>query len=130
MSRERETLVLRLVRVLLATSAMLAAVAGCGVQMGADYPAGYYDDYPPDAYIATTEPFYYEGHPTYWYGGRWYFRDGARWQRYDREPSALYQRRVQAAPMRRAYEPSRMGRPMPRPAVRARPAVRPGGGRR
>ena len=64
------------------------------------------DSYPPDGYIATTEPVYYEGHATYWYGGNWYYRDGNRWSHYDREPPALQQRRMQAAPVRRSYTPS------------------------
>jgi hypothetical protein len=63
-----------------ALGATLMCIAGCGgVEVTGEYPAGYYDDYPPDAYIATTEPVYFEGHAAYWYGGRWFYRDGARW---------------------------------------------------
>ena len=102
----------------LALGATVAATAGCGVEVGAEYPAGDYDDYPPDAYIATTEPVYFEGHAAYWYGGRWYYRDGGRWSHYDREPPALYQRRMQAPPARRTYE-------APRARVVARPEARP-----
>jgi hypothetical protein len=87
--------------------ATLMAAMGCDVGVGADYPGAYYDGYPPDAYIATTEPVYFEGHASYWYGGRWYYRDGGRWGHYDREPPALYQRRSAAPPMRRSYEPNR-----------------------
>jgi hypothetical protein len=32
-----------------ALGATLVALAGCGLEVGAAYPAGYYDDYPPDA---------------------------------------------------------------------------------
>ena len=86
------------------------ATTGCGVEVGAypgvvTYSAGVYD-YPSDAYIATTEPFYYEGHASYWYGGRWYYRDGNHWGHYDREPAALQQHRMQAPPARHQYEPS------------------------
>jgi hypothetical protein len=103
----------------MACAAALAAAAmatvACGMEVGAGYPAGaYYDDYPPDAYIATTEPVYYNGYASYWYGGRWYYRNGGRWNHYDREPAALGQRRMQAAPGRRNYEPSRAGRPAAR----------------
>jgi hypothetical protein len=90
--------------------AILVATTACGVRVGPAYSVGYYDDYPPDTYIATTEPVYFEGRATYWYGNRWYYRDGSRWGRYDREPPVLYQRRMQAPPVRRTYEPSR-GRP-------------------
>jgi hypothetical protein len=84
-----------------------ATALGCGVGVEADYPAGYYADYPPDDYIATTEPVYYDGYPAYWYGGFWYYRGpGGRWNHYDREPSALYDRRMRAAPGRRVYERS------------------------
>ncbi len=93
----------------LAVGAALACTAACGgFEVTGEYPAGYSDDgYPPDAYIATTEPVYFEGHAAYWYGGFWYYRDGGRWSHYGREPPGLYQRRMQAAPARRNYEPSR-----------------------
>lgn len=91
-------------------------IAGCGVEVGAEYPVGYYD-YPPDAFIATSEPVYWEGRPAYWYGDRWYYRDGGRWSYYQSEPRGLYEHRVQVAPPRRVYEA---------PRVRATP--RPGGG--
>jgi hypothetical protein len=99
--------------------AIVAAGAGCGVEVGIAHPTAYYADYPPDTYIATTEPFYYEGHASYWYGGRWYYRDGAHWSHYDREPAGLQQRRMQGAPQRHSYAPSGGGRP----------ASRSGGGR-
>jgi hypothetical protein len=87
----------------LVLGATVAMTAACAVGVDSGY-SGYDGDYPPDAYIATTEPVYFEGRATYWYGGRWYYRDGGRWSHYDREPAGLYQRRVQAAPMRRNYE--------------------------
>jgi hypothetical protein len=90
--------------------ATFVASAGCGLEVGATYPGIGYDDYPPDGYIATTEPVYFDGRPTYWYGGRWNYREGGRWSHYDREPPGLYQRRMQGPPVRRTYEPSR-GRP-------------------
>ena len=56
----------------LAGGALIAATSGCGANVEPAYPtAAYYDpsDYPPASYVATTEPAYYDGHPTYWYGG-------------------------------------------------------------
>lgn len=98
-----------ILRAITGASLMAAAAltAGCGVEMGASYPGIAIDAYPPDGYIATTEPVYYEGRANYWYGGSWYYRDGNRWSHYDREPPALQQRRTQAAPARRSYEPAR-----------------------
>ena len=83
----------------------VVATAGCGVEMGASFPGVAVDTYPPDGYIATTEPVYYEGRATYWYGGNWYYRNGNSWNHYDREPPALQQRRMQAAPVRCSYAP-------------------------
>ena len=79
-------------------------LAGCTVGVG--YSNGYDGDYPPDEYIATTVPSYYNGYPTYYYGGRWYYRDGGSWRHYDHEPETLRQQRVQAPPIRRNFEPS------------------------
>jgi hypothetical protein len=111
-----------------AIAVTIVATAGCGVEVGAAYPGGYDDGYPPDAYIATTEPVYFEGHAAYWYGGRWYYRDGGRWNHYDREPPGLYQRRMQSPPRQRTYE----SRPMRRPAGRTagHPEGRSGDGHR
>ncbi len=47
------------------------------------------EDYPPEAYIATYEPAYFEGRPVYWYGGYWYYRDGHAWHHYASEPYYL-----------------------------------------
>ncbi len=55
---------------------------------------GYSDSYPPDAYIATATPYYYEGYPTYWYGGQWYRREPRGWHVYRTEPLYLQQLRV------------------------------------
>jgi hypothetical protein len=85
------------------------AATGCGVEVGAEYPGTYAGDYPPDGYIATTEPVYFDGHPAYWWGNRWYYRDGGGWRHYDREPPALAERRMHAPPVRRTY-----ARPEPR----------------
>lgn len=95
--------------VTLSTTALVCT--GCEVEAEpgpgypAAYPAGYYDEYPPDAYIATTEPVYFEGNAAYWYGNHWYYRSGGRWNHYDHEPAGLYQRRMQGGGLgRRQYE--------------------------
>jgi hypothetical protein len=108
----------RLACVFVLAAAVTTTAAGCGVEVGSGY--GYGGDYPPDAYIATTEPYYFDGRPTYWYGDHWYYRDGGRWSHYDREPPALYQRRMQGAPVRRNYEGGWRGAP-PAPAGPGRP---------
>jgi hypothetical protein len=106
----RETSMLRRIVFTVALGASVVATAGCGgLEMDAGYPGGDgsgYGDYPSDAYIATTEPVYYDGYPSYWYGGRWYYRNGGGWNHYDREPAGLYQRRMQGAQRRRTYESS------------------------
>jgi hypothetical protein len=103
MSLGNQTRLLRRFACAVGLSATLAASPGCIPVIG-------YDDYPPDAYIATTAPVYFEGRPMYWYGNRWSYREGGHWNHYDREPAGLYQRRMQGPPVRRAYEPPR-GRP-------------------
>jgi len=60
--------------------------------------------YPSDAYIATGQPVYYEGHASYWYNGHWAYRDGGRWNYYRSEPGYLAQRRGGIAAPRRVYE--------------------------
>lgn len=52
---------LRGTAIALALSSTLLVTAGCGVEFGAAYPIGYDDGYPPDGYIATTEPVYFRG---------------------------------------------------------------------
>ncbi len=49
---------------------------------------------PPDAYIATAQPEYFEGHPVYWYNNSWYYRNGGAWNYYRTEPGALRDRRA------------------------------------
>ncbi len=49
---------------------------------------------PPSAYIATTQPEYYEGRPVYWYNNNWYYRDHGRWSYYRSEPGYLHERRA------------------------------------
>lgn len=85
---------------------VLASLLAGGCEAGIGYSNGYDGDYPPDAYIATTTPYYYDGVPTYYYGGRWYYRDGGNWRHYDHEPEGLRQNRMQAPPVRRNFEPS------------------------
>lgn len=112
----KQTRMLRRFACTVSLSATLAATPGCVPIIG-------YGDYPPDGYIATTEPVYFEGRPAYWYGNQWYYREGGRWNHYDREPAALYQRRMQGPPVRHTYEP-----PRGRPAV-GHSGGRPGGRR-
>ncbi len=61
------------------------------------------DGYPPDGFIATATPVYYEGHAAYWYGGRWFYREGGGWRGYRSEPPGLQQVRVRAEPQRAYY---------------------------
>jgi hypothetical protein len=121
-ARARVRRALLSVGAVLGLGALAALSAGCTVGVVGDanyppgeYPVGAYDDYPPDAYIATADPFYFDGHASYWYGNRWYYRDGGHWAHYDHEPPALYQRRIQAPPARRSYESYRghAARPSP-----------------
>jgi hypothetical protein len=46
--------------------------------------------YPPDEFVATTAPVYFEGRPAYWWRGRWYYRDHASWGYYHDEPRYLH----------------------------------------
>ena len=78
---------------------VLAAVFLTGVPADAQWAP------PPPEYVATTEPVYYEGHAAYWYGNHWNWRDAhGGWNHYDREPPALAERRMHAAPVRRSFE--------------------------
>jgi hypothetical protein len=101
------TKMLRTIAYAFTLGATLMASQGCGVGVEAGYPGGYYGDYPPDAYIATTQPVYVDGRASYWYGNRWVYRDGGRWNHYDRGAPAV-RGRVYSAPVRRVYEPSRV----------------------
>ncbi len=50
---------------------------------------------PPQAYIATVEPEYYEGRPVYFYNNSWYYRDRwGHWGYYHNEPEYLQRRRL------------------------------------
>jgi hypothetical protein len=49
---------------------------------------------PPPAYIATTQPEYFEGRPVYLYNGQWYYRDEHGWNYYRNEPPYLRDRRA------------------------------------
>jgi hypothetical protein len=76
----------------------LALVIGCAaVVVGA--PREAHAQYvapppPPSAYIATTQPEYYEGRPVYFYNGNWYYRDDHGWNYYRSEPAYLRDRRA------------------------------------
>lgn len=59
---------------------------------------------PPAAWIATSSPVYFEGHPAYWYGNRWYYRDGRNWAYYHSEPRFLFEYRGRREPVRHFYE--------------------------
>jgi hypothetical protein len=107
MSRAARTSVLFHLACAAVVAGASVAALGCGVEVGADYPTGYYGDYPPDWFVATTEPEYFDGRAAYWYGGRWFYRDGGRWGHYDREPHGLYQRRMMGAQRRQLYEGGR-----------------------
>ena len=58
---------------------------------------------PPDEFIATATPVYFEGRPAYWWGGRWYYRDGRRWGAYRDEPGFLRDYRAHREPARAYY---------------------------
>ena len=65
-------------------AAPTAADAQISVSIGA---------YPPAAYIATSQPEYFEGRPVYYYNNSWYYRDHGRWSYYRAEPRYLQERR-------------------------------------
>jgi hypothetical protein len=88
-------------RTLVSTLGVLcvAAITSCvAVPVG-----GEMDVYPPDAYIATATPMYFEGRAAYWYGGRWCYRDGGGWHAWREEPGHLREARVRAEPARQYY---------------------------
>lgn len=82
----------------------LLLLCACWGGVGVDYT--YADNgYPPDTYIATSTPIYYQGYPTYYWGGHWYWRDAGRWRYYRSEPTYLYnyRSRTVVAPPRAYY---------------------------
>jgi hypothetical protein len=86
---------------------VLVLAGGCYGEVDEGGPAYY----PPDSFVVTGQPVYYEGHASYFYNGRWVYRDGGgRWNAYRSEPTYLAQRRAAVAAPRRTYE---------RPAARA-----------
>ena len=60
--------------------AAVPATAGISIRIGGG---------PPDAYIATTRPVYYQNRPTYRYRNRWHYRDSRGWHTYRTEPRYL-----------------------------------------
>jgi len=60
----------------------------------ADPDAVNVDDAPDDAYIASLEPEYFDGHSTYWYHGAWRYQVNGRWNAYRSEPAQLHQARL------------------------------------
>ena len=95
----RPTIFARLLGVALIFGAAGSAL-GCEV---AAYPGNYYGDYPPAAYIATTDPYYFDGQAAYWYNNRWFYRNGNGWGGYAHEPAGLAVRRSQGGPARVNY---------------------------
>lgn len=74
----------------LATDAQAQVVVNAGVDVDADVVVA-----PPDAYIATVQPEYYDGVPVYYYNNYWYYRDRwGRWGYYRNEPEYLRGRRA------------------------------------
>jgi hypothetical protein len=60
---------------------------------------------PPDTFVASTEPVYYQGHPAYYYNNHWYYRDEqGRWNYYHDEPGELRDHRMHAPPARHVEE--------------------------
>src|ERR1700691_2610576 len=74
----------------------VASLSGCAEEVAVappPQPAVAVGIYPPDAYIATAAPVYYNGVPSYYYGGRWYYRNAGAWAYYGAEPAYLASRR-------------------------------------
>ncbi len=67
---------------------------GVGVADPSDKPYVADDDYPPEAFVATLEPEYYDGRSVYWWHGGWRYRDHGQWATYWAEPAALRQARA------------------------------------
>jgi hypothetical protein len=60
-------------------------------------------DGPDPAFLATTEPIYYEHHATYFWHHQWRWHDTSGWHAYDNEPALLADRRRSAPPVRWSY---------------------------
>jgi hypothetical protein len=76
----KRTLVTMLAGVAIASFLAAApASAGVSIRIGG----------PPDAYIATTRPVYYQNRATYRYQNRWHYRDHRGWHTYRTEPRYL-----------------------------------------
>jgi hypothetical protein len=80
----------------------VAVFSACMATVGVDDEA-VADGYPPDAYIATTAPVYYNGVAAYWWGNQWYYRGGGGWRTWRSEPAALHASRYRGAPVRTYY---------------------------
>ena len=48
---------------------------------------------PPDAYVASYAPIYYNGFAHYWWHTHWYYRDHGAWHWWTTEPVFLHQHR-------------------------------------
>ena len=98
---------LRLVTVLLLLAA--APLTGCyGTAGYVNTDDGVYDvdgqdGDPSAAFVATTQPYYYDGRPAYWYGNRWRYRQGAGWAHYRTEPAPLHAARMQMGDNRAGF---------------------------
>jgi hypothetical protein len=85
---------------------------------------------PPPEFVATAEPFYYEGHAAYWYDNHWYYHDAhGAWAYYHDEPRALADRRRAAPPARHTYAAPPRGAPQRSAPARTEPTrAAPSGG--
>jgi len=72
-----------------------AVVLGAPREAGAQYPYVAPPPPPAPAYVATTQPEYFEGRPVYFYNGNWYYQDEHGWKYYRHEPPVLRERREQ-----------------------------------
>lgn len=89
------TLMQRLVVAGLLSTSLIAATSLAQIQVEIG---------PPNDFIATTQPVYFEGHAAYWFRDRWMFRDGGAWRSYREEPAFLRERRgPRYEPVRQFY---------------------------
>jgi hypothetical protein len=82
---------MNLARAILSKAVLVAMPLGWGALVGASGEAHAQSIPPPPsaAYIATTQPEYFDGRPVYWYHNYWYYHDGGRWNFYRDEPLTL-----------------------------------------